>query len=228
MTFEDALSLARRHPDFNRIVRAASGVGLAVCAPHAKDVGGLKQLPHGLIRIEDNLKVDIVEPGDPSIQIAEPVAWRWEPCANLEGARTEAGGSVVVVGLCCAKRERDRYRPPKPAPKPVPLRTLPVALLQEAAQLGLGLCAPHGHEEDGTIAPLPAGSMALEQDSKVRFATRDSADARSSQWIAAAWRWEPSEADSPCEDTNGPSSHGQAVPIYGVLISSHSSLPRRS
>lgn len=60
------------------------------------------------------------------------------------------------------------------------------AIAKELSSYGLGIFAPHAHDERGTIVNLPSGTVALEQDLRVSFVEASKLPASS---VPVGWRW---------------------------------------
>ena len=60
------------------------------------------------------------------------------------------------------------------------------AVAQELSRYGLGILAPHTHDRDGKIGPLPSDMVSYEKNLKVGFVPQASVPSNS---IAVGWRW---------------------------------------
>jgi hypothetical protein len=61
-------------------------------------------------------------------------------------------------------------------------------MLKRLAKYNLGICMPHIHDEErGGFHPLPADTVQLEDDLKVRFVKRDEAERIKA--VPVGWQW---------------------------------------
>lgn len=73
-------------PEVQELIRKISEYGLAVALPHAhSESGSFVPLPQGQVVFESDLKVSFLKEGNPLLQTAIPVMWRWDGALNAVG-----------------------------------------------------------------------------------------------------------------------------------------------